>query len=73
MPDPDSNEPKQLAEGQTVYIPAPAEGEEIPLEGDEPPPVKLTVPGFEEAPTPEPPEEPIDPGSVAGDTDAGLI
>jgi hypothetical protein len=72
--EPESNEPKQTPEGQTVYVAPPADGADIPLEPTEPPPVKLSIPDPDvEAAPPEPAPDPIDPGAIADDSNVGLV
>ena len=64
---PDSNEPRDLPEGKTVYVPASADTPDIPLADVEVPDVPKPDPIAPLAPPPEPPAEPIDEGAIVPD------
>lgn len=63
---PESNEPRDLPEGKTVYLPASPDTQDIPFADDDAdvPEEPKPDPVAPLAPPPEPPDEPIDEGAI---------
>jgi len=64
---PDSNEPRDLPEGKTVYVPASPDTQDIPFADVEVPVEPKPDPVAPLAPPSEPPAEPIDEGAIVPD------